>query len=105
MLNDRIDSRALRALRHAALATFATMASLPGLTLMCAECAAAPASARSVPPAADKSSRGSACKLDIQRYCSEANLKQECLVARWDKLSPACRNALGSSTGNRDDGS
>jgi hypothetical protein len=40
-----------------------------------------------------------ACKADIQRFCSEANLKQECLVARWDKISAECRNVLGSSAG------
>jgi len=42
-----------------------------------------------------------ACKADIQRFCSEANLKQECLVARWDKISAGCRNVLGSSSGER----
>ena len=41
-----------------------------------------------------------ACKTDIQRFCSEANLKQECLVARWNKISAECRNVLGSSAGN-----
>jgi hypothetical protein len=45
-----------------------------------------------------------ACKTDIQRFCSEANLKQECLVARWDRISAECRNVLGSSAGNRPGG-
>jgi hypothetical protein len=45
-----------------------------------------------------------ACKADIQRFCSEANLKQECLVARWDRISAECRTVLGTSAGNRADG-
>lgn len=40
-----------------------------------------------------------ACKADIRRFCSEADLKQECLVARWDRISPECRNVLGTSAG------
>lgn len=62
------------------------------------------AAANSAPPADHKDRQGLACKADIQRFCSEANLKQECLVARWDKISAECRNVLGSSTGNRPSG-
>jgi hypothetical protein len=50
----------------------------------------------------DKSKLALACKADIQRYCSGANLKQECLVARWDRISVECRYLLGTS-GNRAD--
>jgi len=63
----------------------------------------AAAAAQATPPTNDKSNRALACKADIQRFCSEANLKQECLVARWDRISAECRNALGTSTGNRAD--
>jgi hypothetical protein len=56
-------------------------------------------------PASSKGRKESACKGDIQRYCSEANLKQECLVARWDKISVECRNVLGTSAGSHGSGS
>ena len=52
----------------------------------------------------DKNKRPLACKADIERFCSGADLKQECLVARWDRISAECRNVLGSSAGNRTDG-
>jgi hypothetical protein len=51
-------------------------------------------------PTSSKDRQAPACKADIQRFCSEADLKQECLVARWDKISAECRNALGTSAGN-----
>ena len=41
------------------------------------------------------------CKADIQRFCDEANLKQECLIAHWSKISTECQEVLGSSAGNR----
>ena len=50
-----------------------------------------------------KNKEALACKVDIQRFCSEANLKQECLVARWDRISAECRNVLGNSAGNHAD--
>jgi hypothetical protein len=50
---------------------------------------------------ADKSKWIRVCKTDIQRYCDEANLKQECLVAHWSKISTECQDVLGSSAGNR----
>lgn len=57
-------------------------------------------------PPGDKSRWIRACKTDIQRFCDEANLKQECLVAHWSKISSECRDVLGTSAGNRaDDGS
>jgi hypothetical protein len=67
------------------------------------------AAAASLPenqPATDKTKLIKVCKADIQRFCDQANLKQECLVAHWDKISIECRGILGSSAGNRaDDGS
>jgi hypothetical protein len=52
----------------------------------------------------DKNKHPLACKTDIERFCSGADLKQECLVARWDRISAECRNVLGTSAGNRADG-
>jgi hypothetical protein len=62
------------------------------------------AAANGSPSANHKDTQELACKTDIKRFCSEANLKQECLVARWNKISPECRNVLGSSTGNHPGG-
>lgn len=62
------------------------------------------AAANGASPANHKDRQELACKTDIQRFCSEANLKQECLVARWDKISAECRNVLGSSAGNHPGG-
>ncbi len=81
----------------------ALAATLPILSAVGAQAAMA-AITQSGSPAGEKSRRVPACKADIQRFCSEANLKQECLVARWDKLSAECRNVLGTSNGNHTDG-
>ena len=62
------------------------------------------AAANGASPAIHKDRQELACKTDIQRFCSEANLKQECLVARWDKISAGCRHVLGSSAGNHPGG-
>lgn len=66
--------------------------------------APAMAAANGASPENHKDRQELACKTDIQRFCSEANLKQECLVARWDKISAECRNVLGSSAGNHPGG-
>jgi len=63
--------------------------------------AAAAVTAQTDRSSADKSRWIRACKTDIQRYCDEANLKQECLVAHWSKISTECQDVLGSSAGNR----
>jgi hypothetical protein len=34
------------------------------------------------------------CQPDIRRYCDKANLKQECLVAHWPRISSDCQDAL-----------
>jgi hypothetical protein len=62
------------------------------------------AAAHGAAPANERNRPELACKADIQRFCSEANLKQECLVARWDRISAECRNVLGSSAGNHPGG-
>ena len=36
------------------------------------------------------------CKPDIQKYCDRANLKQECLVAHWTRISSDCQDALAT---------
>jgi hypothetical protein len=57
-------------------------------------------------PVGDKTKLVRICKMDIQRFCDQANLKQECLVAHWAKISTECRGVLGTSAGNRErDGS
>lgn len=65
--------------------------------------AATAAPAQKDAPTSSKDRQARACKADIQRLCSEADLKQECLVARWDRISAECRNALGTSAGNHAD--
>lgn len=54
------------------------------------------------PPVGDKTKLVRICKADIQRFCDQANLKQECLVAHWAKISTECRGVLGTSAGNRE---
>jgi hypothetical protein len=34
------------------------------------------------------------CKADIRKYCDAADLKQECLVAHWSKISKNCQDVL-----------
>jgi hypothetical protein len=36
------------------------------------------------------------CKVDIQKYCDQASLKQECLVAHWTRISGDCQDALAT---------
>ena len=36
------------------------------------------------------------CKSDIGKYCAKANLKQECLVAHWTRISSDCQDALAT---------
>ena len=62
---------------------------------------AAAATAQSDHPLDDKSKWITACKSDIERFCDEANLKQECLIAHWSKISSECRDRLGTTAGNR----
>jgi hypothetical protein len=73
------------------------------LSLFGVEHSAVAATAQASSSTNDKNKRALACKVDIQRFCSEANLKQDCLVARWDKISAECRNVLRTSAGNRAD--
>lgn len=61
----------------------------------------AAASSRENKPADNKTRLIQMCKADIQRFCDQANLKQECLVAHWDKISAECQGVLGTSAGNR----
>lgn len=99
MLERWINKR--RALTSEGLALVAAALCLLSLLGMGQVAVAVPAQAS---PATNGKSKGTlACKADIQRFCSEANLKQECLVARWDRISAECRNVLGSSTGNHAD--
>jgi len=36
------------------------------------------------------------CKADIRTFCQAANLKQECLVGHWAKISSDCQDALAT---------
>ena len=36
------------------------------------------------------------CKADIGKYCGGANLKEECLVAHWIKISSGCQDVLAT---------
>lgn len=44
------------------------------------------------------------CKADIQKYCDNANLKQECLVAHWAHISNDCQDALATPMRGGGDG-
>lgn len=35
-----------------------------------------------------------ACRMDIHIHCSDARLRQECLVTRWTQLTDPCQDAL-----------
>jgi hypothetical protein len=50
---------------------------------------------RALPP--KPASRGmDFCKADIHKFCEAADLKQECLVAHWSKISSRCQDVLGA---------
>ena len=36
------------------------------------------------------------CKVDVERFCDRASLKQECLVANWTRISSNCQDALAT---------
>ena len=44
------------------------------------------------------------CKPDLQKFCDAANLKQECLVAYWTKISSDCQDALARPMRSGGDG-
>ena len=44
------------------------------------------------------------CKTDVQKFCVTADLKQECLVAHWTKISNDCQDALATPMRNGGDG-
>lgn len=44
------------------------------------------------------------CKADIRRFCDAANLKQDCLVAHWSKISAGCQELLATPARNGDGG-
>jgi|GEM_PF-2499201 len=81
--------------------TFDMIKALFFLVLVCGPQQVAAASAPENQPAGDRTRLAQICKVDIQRFCDQANLKQECLVAHWDKISADCRAVLGTSAGNR----
>ena len=44
------------------------------------------------------------CKIDIQKFCGATNLKQECLVAHWTRISNDCQDALAKPMRGGSDG-
>lgn len=44
------------------------------------------------------------CKPDLQKFCDDANLKQECLVLHWTKISSDCQDALARPMRSGEDG-
>jgi hypothetical protein len=36
------------------------------------------------------------CRADVEKLCDRANLKQECLVAHWTRISSDCQDALAT---------
>jgi hypothetical protein len=44
------------------------------------------------------------CKPDLQKLCDAANLKQECLVLHWTKISSDCQDALARPMRSGGDG-
>jgi hypothetical protein len=52
---------------------------------------------RSRDPPPKPASRGmDFCKADIHKFCEAADLKQECLVAHWSKISSRCQDVLAA---------
>lgn len=43
------------------------------------------------------------CKADIHKFCEAADLKQECLVAHWSKISDRCQDVLAAPAQNDGD--
>jgi hypothetical protein len=46
------------------------------------------------PPQGVNGKNMESCRADIRKFCNAANLKQECLVAHWTKISNDCQDAL-----------
>ncbi len=44
------------------------------------------------------------CKADIRKFCATANLKQECLVAHWSRISGNCQAVLAMPMRDGGDG-
>jgi hypothetical protein len=44
------------------------------------------------------------CKADIHKFCESADLKQECLVAHWNKISSRCQDVLAAPMRDGGDG-
>jgi hypothetical protein len=44
------------------------------------------------------------CKADIHKFCDGTNLKQECLVGHWTKVSNDCQEALATPMRGGGDG-
>ncbi|HEY4077660.1 MAG TPA: hypothetical protein VGM26_12100 [Rhizomicrobium sp.] len=59
---------------------------------------------REPPPHRPSSNGMEACKADIAKFCGDANLIQECLVAHWTKISSGCQEELATPPATDEDG-
>jgi hypothetical protein len=78
----------------------------PARAAMAGDAAAAQSQDRDrSPPARHVPSKGiEACKADIAKFCGDANLTQECLVAHWTKISSECQEELATQPATDEDG-
>ena len=51
---------------------------------------------KTAPPQGLNGKTMESCKPDIQKFCGSVNLKQECLVSHWTKISNDCQDALAT---------
>jgi len=77
----------------------------PARAAMAAETSATQSQERDrAPPPRHTPGKGmEACKVDIARFCGDANLTQECLVAHWNKISSECQEELATPPATDED--
>lgn len=82
------------------------VAARPAHAAMAADAAVAQSQDRSrEPPSRRAAGKGmEACKADIAKFCGDANLTQECLVAHWNKISSECQEELATPPATDEDG-
>lgn len=68
----------------------------PLVILLAARSAAFAQERKEAPPQSLHGRTLESCKADIEKYCAKANLKQECLVAHWTKISSDCQDGLAT---------
>ena len=66
------------------------------LVLLTALSAAFAQEKKELPPQGLNGRTMESCKDDIRKHCAKTNLKQECLVAHWTKISGDCQDGLAT---------